>query len=186
MDGPNLWIVLALGLVAIGWYLTYTAARLDRLHALFAALFLLAGCAGPGYFEAIPPSSADQAVLYLYRPQADNPGRQPLRLSYPDVLVDEQSVGTLPFNSYRRIELPAGRHAIRITGLTRQAKWEPRDIKQNFSLAPGEIKYMKLDVRFNLSEMTLGSLGPSYLIHLRPMRADDAVYEIRETQPLNP
>ena len=33
MDGPNLWIVLALGLVAIGWYLTYTAARLDRLHA---------------------------------------------------------------------------------------------------------------------------------------------------------
>lgn len=157
-----------------------------RLPALFAALFLLAGCAGPGYFEAIPPSSADQAVLYLYRPQADNPGRQPLRLSYPDVLVDEQSVGTLPFNSYRRIELPAGRHAIRITGLTRQAKWEPRDIQQNFSLAPGEIKYMKLDVRFNLSEMTLGSLGPSYLIHLRPMLADDAVYEIRETQPLNP
>ena len=33
-----------------------------RLPALFAALFLLAGCAGPGYFEAIPPSSADQAV----------------------------------------------------------------------------------------------------------------------------
>ena len=33
MDGPNLWIVLALVLVAIGGYLTYTAARLDRLHA---------------------------------------------------------------------------------------------------------------------------------------------------------
>ena len=33
MNGPDAWIVLALALVAIGWYLSYTAARLDRLHA---------------------------------------------------------------------------------------------------------------------------------------------------------
>jgi hypothetical protein len=33
MNGPDTWIVLALALVAIGWYLSYTAARLDRLHA---------------------------------------------------------------------------------------------------------------------------------------------------------
>ncbi|MDD0843982.1 DUF2846 domain-containing protein [Pseudomonas sp. Gutcm_11s] len=157
-----------------------------RSLILLTTLLLLGGCAGPGYFEAIPPSSADQAVIYLYRPEADNPGRQPLRFSYPDVLIDEQSVGTLQFNSYRRIELPAGRHDIRITGLTRQAKWEPRDIKQVVKVAPGEIKYLKLDIRFNLSEMTLGSPGPSYLIHLRPVRPDDAVYEIRNTEPQNP
>lgn len=152
-----------------------------RLYTLLPALLMLAGCAGPGYFEAIPPSNADQSVVYLYRPEADNPGRQPLRLSYPDVLIDEQSVGTLQFNSHRRIELAPGRHTIRITGLTRQAKWEPRDIKQNFTVASGETKYIKLDVRFNLSEMSLGQPGDSYLIHLRPMRVDDAVYEIRET-----
>lgn len=155
-------------------------------HALFPALFLLASCSGPGYFEAIPASNADQAVVYLYRPQADNPGRQPLRFSYPDVLIDERSVGTLPFNTHRRIELAAGRHSMRITGLTRPAKWEPRDIKQEFNLSPGEIKYFKLDVRFNLSEMTLGRPGPSYLINLRPMRQDDAIYEIRETAPQTP
>lgn len=149
-------------------------------------LLLLTGCAGPGYFEAVPPSSAEKSVVYLYRPEADNPGRQPLRLSYPDVLIDEQSVGVLQFNSYRRIELVPGKHNLRITGLSRQAKWEPRDIQQAFSVAPGETKYLKLDVRFNLSEMTLGSGGPSYLIHLRPMRADDALYEIRNTQPQNP
>jgi hypothetical protein len=157
-----------------------------RLLSLLSLLLLLTGCAGPGYFEAVPPSSPEQAVLYLYRPEADNPGRQPLRFSYPDVLIDEQSVGTLQFNSHRRIELAPGRHSIRITGLTRQAKWEPRDIKQQFSVAPGEIKYIKLDVRFNLSEMTLGRPGPSYLIHLRPMRADDAIYEIRNTQTQTP
>jgi hypothetical protein len=157
-----------------------------RLFALPLALFTLAGCAGPGYFEAVPPSSAEQAVVYLYRPEADNPGRQPLRLSYPDVLIDEQSVGTLKFNSYRRIELSPGRHNLRITGLTREAKWEPRDIKQTFSVAPGEIKYLKLDVRFNLSEMSLGNPGDSFLIHVRPMRPDDAVYEIRNTEPQTP
>lgn len=159
---------------------------MHRKLALWSVLLLLSGCAGPGYFEAIPPSSAEQSVVYLYRPEADNPGRQPLRFSYPDVLIDEQSVGTLHFNSYRRIELAPGRHNLRITGLTRQAKWEPRDIKQQFSVAPGEVKYLKLDVRFNLSEMNLGSMGPSYLIHVRPMRADDAIYEIRNTEPQTP
>jgi len=63
-----------------------------KLHCWLIFL-LLAGCAGPGYFEAVPPSSAEKSVVYLYRPEADNPGRQPLRFSYPDVLVDEQSVG---------------------------------------------------------------------------------------------
>lgn len=159
---------------------------MHRKFALWAVLLVLSGCAGPGYFEAIPPSSPEQSVVYLYRPEADNPGRQPLRFSYPDVLIDEQSVGTLHFNSYRRIELAPGRHNLRITGLTRQAKWEPRDIKQQFSVAPGEVKYLKLDVRFNLSEMNLGSMGPSYLIHVRPMRADEAVYEIRNTEPQTP
>jgi hypothetical protein len=157
-----------------------------RQLALLLPLLLLAGCAGPGYFEAVPPTSPERAVVYLYRPAADNPGRQPLRFSYPDVLIDEQSVGTLEFNRHRRIELEPGRHSLRITGLTRAAKWEPRDIKQNFAVAAGEIKYIKLDVRFNLNEMMLGQPGPSYLIHARPVRADAAVYEIRATEPQSP
>ncbi|HSC84975.1 MAG TPA: DUF2846 domain-containing protein [Pseudomonas sp.] len=159
---------------------------MHRLPLLPLILSLLAGCTGPGYFEALPASSPELATLYLYRPEADNPGRQPLRFSYPDVLIDEQSVGTLQFNSHRRVELQPGRHTLRITGLSRQASWEPRDIKQNFTVAAGEIKYIKLDVRFNMSEMTLGSYGPSYLIHLRPMRPDDAIYEIRNTEPQTP
>jgi hypothetical protein len=157
-----------------------------RLLNLPLVFLLLTGCTGPGYFEPVPPSSPENATLYLFRPEADNPGRQPLRFAYPDLLIDEQSVGTLKFNSYRRVELAPGRHSLRVTGLTREANWEPRDIMQTFSIAAGEIKYLKLDVRFNLSEMTLGRPGPSYLIQVRPMRADDAVYEIRNTQPQTP
>ncbi len=33
MTEPNPWILLVLGLVVVGWYLSYSAARLDRLHA---------------------------------------------------------------------------------------------------------------------------------------------------------
>jgi hypothetical protein len=172
----------------------YASLNLDAVKEVFMhrklhyclVLLLVSGCAAPGYFEAVPPSSGGKSVVYLYRPEANNPGRQPLRFSYPDVLVDEQSVGILEFNSHRRIELEPGNHSLRITGLSREAKWEPRDIKQTMSVAPGEIKYLKLDVRFNLSEMTLGSPGPSYLIHVRPMRPDDAVYEIRNTEPQTP
>ncbi len=156
-----------------------------RLASLTLCLFLLAGCTGPGYFEPLPAHNSELATLYLYRPKADNPGSQPLRFSYPDVLIDEQSIGTLQFNAHRRVELKPGRYSLRITGLSRQAKWEPRDIEQAFTIVPGEIKYIKLDVRFNLSETSLVT-GPSYLIFLRPMRPDDAIYEIRHTNPQNP
>jgi len=33
VNAPNVWVLVALALVAIGWYLSYSAARLDRLHA---------------------------------------------------------------------------------------------------------------------------------------------------------
>lgn len=145
---------------------------------------LLAGCSGPAHFEAVTPSSPQHAVLYLYRPEASNPGlMQPLRYDYPEVFIDEQSIGTLKFNSHRHVELAPGQHSIRITGLSQAARWEPRDIQQKLSLDPAQIKYLKLDVQYNLDEMMLGQPKPSYSIYLTPMRSEDAVYEIRHTKP---
>ena len=57
---------------------------------------LLAGCSNPAYFQAVQPSNPNNAVLYLYRPEASNPGlMQPLRFDYPEVFIDGQSIGTL-------------------------------------------------------------------------------------------
>ena len=106
-----------------------------KLHCWLVFL-LLVGCAGPGYFEAVPPSSAEKSVVYLYRPEADNPGRQPLRFPTRMCWLMSRALVFWEFNSYRRIELQPGRHSLRITGLSRQAKWEPRDIEQAFSVAP--------------------------------------------------
>lgn len=148
---------------------------------LLGLLVLSAGCASsPGYFEPAQPA-ANEALVYFYRPKADNPGMQPLRGSYPDVQIDGRSVGQLKFNSHFAVSLAPGAHEVRITGLSKVADWEPRDIEQRVTVKAGEVKYLKLDVRFNLSEMNLGQPKPSYLIYLTPMRSSDAQYEIRDT-----
>lgn len=156
--------------------------RLHRFLAIAGLAFLLSACMGPNYFE--PQQAADPAngVVYIYRPDGNNPGREPLKYSYPDILLDEQSIGTLKFNKYLVTELKAGEHHIRITGLTKKANWEPRDIEQEMTLAAGEIKYLKLDIRFNMSQMNLGQPGPKYTIFLTPVSPQDAIYEIRETE----
>jgi hypothetical protein len=153
---------------------------------LLAGLILaLTACMPPEYFEPIQTSNSSNAIVYIYRPKADNPGRQPLKHSYPDILLDEKNLGPLKFNSYLATELSAGEHHIRVTGLTKTANWETRDIEQDISLAPGQTKYLKLDVRFNMNEMNLGQPGPKYIIYLTPVSPEDAVYEIRETEGSN-
>lgn len=145
---------------------------------------LITGCSTPDHFEAVQPSSPQQAVLYLYRPEASNPGlMQPLRYNYPEVFIDGQSIGTLKFNSHRQVELAPGKHSVRITGLSPAANWEPRDIEQSLTLKPAQITYLKLNVQYQLDEMVLGQPGPRYNIRLTPMRSEDAVYEIRHTKP---
>lgn len=154
------------------------------LRLLLLLPLLITGCSTPSYFEAVQPSSPQRAMLYLYRPEASNPGlMQPLRYDYPEVFIDDQSVGTLKFNSHRHVELAPGKHRVRITGLSPAAKWEPRDIEQQLTLLAGQITYLKLNVQYQLDEMVLGQPGPRYNIRLIPMRSDDAVYEIRHTKP---
>jgi len=155
-------------------------------NTLILSVFLaLAGCSSsPGYFEPQQPSK-NFSMLYLYRPKADTPGLQPLRLSYPDIQIDGNSVGPLKFNTYMGLGLTPGKHHIRVTGLSKKADWEPRDIEQDFSISAGEIKYLKLDVQFNLREMNVGQPVPNYSIFLTPMRSEDALYQIRDTSPIN-
>jgi hypothetical protein len=150
-----------------------------------SAFLALAGCSSsPGYFEPQQPSN-DISMLYLYRPKADNPGMQPLRMSYPDIQVDGRSVGQLKFNTHMGIGLTPGKHKIRITGLSKAANWEPRDIEQNVTIKPSDVSYLKLDVQFNMRAMNLGQPAPDYTIYLTPMRSEDAIYEIRATSPTN-
>lgn len=150
-------------------------------RSMLCFVFLLSACSGPGYFEPIQPLYGNDSVLYIYRPKADNIGMQPLRLSYPDLILNGDSIGVLNLNHYRSVRLEAGEHTLKATGLTKKARWKPKDKDLTFKIEPGEIKYIKLNVRYDMSKMNLGQPGAKHLIHLTPMAADTAIYEIRET-----
>lgn len=152
-----------------------------RFGVLLIACVLLGACSSPGHFEPTPIAGAGSAMVYLYRPAASNPGSKPLLLSYPEVMIDGNSHGVLKYNSYLAIELPSGKHDFRLTGLTKNAKWEPRDVEYGIDLKPGETAYLKFRVEFNTAEMGFLELAPKYIIGLSQVPESTAVYEIRDT-----
>lgn len=148
-------------------------------------LLTMAACAGPGYFAATPPSNPDNAVVYLYRPAATNPGKKPLTTSYPEIMVDGKSAGMLRYKEHLRVELPPGTHEFVATGLTPNARWEPEDRRYSLSLQAGEVKYLRFRVEFNTDKMSIGTFRGQYLINLHAIAESEAIYQIRDTKPAN-
>ena len=115
---------------------------MHRYLALFLLLGLTAvgGCVSSSYFEPTPIAKPGNAMVYIYRPEATNPGKKPLTLSYPEVMMDGQSVGFLKYNEYLALEVAPGKREFLVTGLTRDAKWEPKDRKLYFYTFRLEVK----------------------------------------------
>ncbi len=153
------------------------------LMSVAAGMLALAGCANSDYFEAQGPKAEGNAVVYVYRPAASNPGKKPLTTSYPEITVDGKGAGLLKYNKHLRLELPAGKHEFVATGLTRDARWEPKDRNFTLNLEAGETYYLRLRVEFNTDKMSIGTFKGQYIIHLNPIAPGEAVYQIRHTKP---
>lgn len=154
--------------------------HLVLLHLL--VLFALYGCAtGSSYFEPTPIAQPGNAMVYIYRPAGSNPGIKPLTRSYPEVMVDGQSVGFLKYNEYLAVEVAPGARDFLVTGLTRDAKWEPRDLSHTLDVSAGQSYFLRYQVEFDVDKMGLGTLKSKYIINLTPVSETDAVYEIRHT-----
>ena len=106
---------------------------------------------------------------------------KPERADYPEVMVDGNSQGFLHYSQYLAIELPPGQHAFRLTGLTKGAKWEPRDVDRSINLTPGETAFLEFRVEFNTAETGLLNTGPKYMINLNQIYGSQAGYEVRAT-----
>lgn len=157
---------------------TLTAAKSAGLIVL---VLLLGGCGNTAYFEPGQPTASGNALVYFYRPAATNPGKKPLRTSYPEIIVDEEKVGLLKYNEHFSVELEPGFHEFVATGLTPDARWKPEDRRYSLTVAPGQIYYVRLRVEFDTDHMHVGSFRDQYLIHLHLVDAEDAVYQIRDT-----
>lgn len=145
-----------------------------------SAVFL-AGCQSSSYFDPTPLANPDNAIVYLYRPAATNPGKKPLRLSYPEVMIDGKSAGFLKYNEYLSLEVPPGKRQFVLTGLTRDAKWEPEDRTYSLTVEAGETYFMRFQVEFDVNNMSLGTFTGQYLIYLHPVERDEAIYQIRDS-----
>ena len=75
---------------------------------------MMTACANSDYFEPTPLVSPENAMVYLYRPAATNPGKKPLTMSYPEILIDGEGAGFLRYDEYRALELPPGKHTITV------------------------------------------------------------------------
>ncbi|WP_439106119.1 DUF2846 domain-containing protein [Congregibacter sp.] len=150
----------------------------------FTVLLLLAtisgGCANTSYFEPTPLADSANAMVYVYRPGGSNPGKKPLVTSFPEILVDGDSVGMLKNKKYLAVELAPGTREFVATGLTREARWEPKDRMYALELEAGESYFLRLGVEFNTRAMTIGSFTGQYIINLHHIDESDAIYEIRE------
>lgn len=153
-----------------------------RLFVLLLLPFIGSGSLAADFFDPTPLSDPDKAMVYVYRPAASNPGKKPLRFKYPEVMIDGASAGFLKYNQYLAVEVAPGKREFVVTGLTRDAKWEPRDRKYSLTVEPGQSYFMRFQVAFDVARMSLGTFSGQYIITLHPVDESDAVYEIRHTK----
>ena len=140
--------------------------KLLRAVSNFLGFAFIAGCANTSYFEPTPLADANNAMVYIYRPGGSNPGKKPLTTSYPEILVDDESVGMLKNKQYLAVELSPGNREFVATGLTRDARWEPKDRRYSLKLEAGESYFLRPGVEFDTSTMTIGSFRGRYIINL--------------------
>lgn len=144
-------------------------------------MLYLSGCASSNYFEPTPITEPGMAMVYIYRPAATNPGKKPLTRSYPEVMVDGVSSGFLKYQQYLAVEVSPGQREFLVTGLTKGAKWGPRDLNYTLNAEAGQSYFLRYRVKFDMNKMSIGSFKGQYIINLGPVAETDAVYEISDT-----
>lgn len=153
----------------------------------FAKLFILFSLissnayADPNNSDAVEPVDGE-ATLIVYRTKIKGILVQPMRRSYPDLILDGSSVGVLKYKKHKIIPIKAGKHRLKVTGLTDKAKWDQRDKELAFNVKPGETKYLKINIQYDIDEMNKLTTYNKRAVYITPVDTDDAVYEVRDTK----
>ena len=151
-----------------------------KLSFLSLLVVLVNGCQATGEKYEEVQSEANKSMIYIYRPNIGIKGKAS---EYPEVFINDTSLGVLRAKGYMKQELPVGQHEIRITGLTDKANWSFRDIKHTVNVKHESQNYFRLMVRFDPeSNNRLLEPGEHYLVFLTPVEPGDAIYEIRNTK----
>ena len=150
---------------------------------LLLAVLLLAGCSSTGSqpFIPEPAENSDNARVYVYWPGQS--WREKAGSSL-ELQVDGAPLGLLRYKTYIPLEVPAGTHEFRLTGDHQspdwEADWDGDDRSFKLRLQPGEIKYVRLLIKYDQSTNKWTNPGMGYVVQFLPRAERSAVIEMAD------
>ena len=146
------------------------------------ALFLLVFCIGLAACQTNQTPFVPQAItkpgngkIYVYWPgqrYAEKRGQS------PEVQVNGVPVGVLRYKTYIELELAEGNYELRLTGDSPAADWELDDRAFTTPLEAGEIKFVRLLIKFDQETNSLGHGLMQYVVNFLPRAEREAKLEI--------
>jgi hypothetical protein len=146
-------------------------------------LVLMVGCSSKPTlpFAPEPATNPNNAKVYFYWPGQS--WREKAGSSL-ELQVDGAPVGLLRYKTYVPLEIGPGFHEFRITGDHQSADWEAEwDGDDKFfetRLRPGDVKFVRLLIKYDQTSNTLTSPGMDFVVQFLPRSARAAVVEMAE------
>jgi hypothetical protein len=165
-----------------------TSTRILPALAVCVLSVLLSAC-GAGQAargkDYRPPvlSDSGKSLLVIYRPAQSWRAKAG---AWPEVFVDDRSLGILRYKGYITAEVEPGAQRLRLTGLTSASRsWDFRDRDLALSLKPGETYYYEVVVVYDENSNVLGKPGMDYTLQAFPTREEDAKYKLPDMKRSN-
>ena len=98
--------------------------------------------------------------------------------SSPEVRLNGIPVGVLRYKSYIELETTAGTYELRMTGDSAAADWEGADQAFTAPLEAGEIKYVRLLVKYDQETNRLGQGFMDHVVQFLPRAEKEARLEM--------
>ncbi len=149
-----------------------------RISALLLVVGLFWGCQTT--VEPFTPSTLQDpgnALIYVYWP-----GQRWREKSgqYPEIRLDGVPIGILRYKTYLMIEVAAGDHELRMTADSEAANWTGIDQFFSTPLKRGEIKYVRLLVRYDQNKNSLSDGLMTHVVLFLPRAGGQARLEMAD------
>jgi hypothetical protein len=150
----------------------------------YAVIAFLTGCAASGpIFSPHQGIQADQALLYVFRPDA-----HAMSVLAAEIEVDGKVQAQLENNGYVALPLAAGRYVVVQrwkAGLLGEKGLENRPISSTVDLAAGSVTYLRLGTQAAVDGPTAGKLVTQFRWELRKVSEADAAQEVAKCRRAN-
>jgi hypothetical protein len=151
--------------------------------AALLVVMILSGCASSPSepFSPEPTADPNNARVYVYWPGQSWREKAGSAL---ELQVDGAPLGLLRYKTYIPLELPPGNHEFRLTGEHQspdwEADWDGDDRYFETRLRPGDVKFVRLLIKYDQSSNKWTNPGMNYVVQFLPRAANAAMLEMAD------